>query len=111
MTKRNNIQVVRDTQAQVQAQKREQEYIFDMFRKQYNMKKYRSAIQDSSHIVSYGIGRDFVILQLDNERVYRYTAKSAGKAFKEILELAKKDELDKVVESKELANLYEMYQL
>lgn len=98
----NNIQIA-DAVVQIKPKPRDPSYYQSVF----DMIKYESVIPNSV-IVSYGIGKDFVRIQVKGNRVYKYTNESAGKKnIEKMKELAEQGKLDEFIDDEKLANLYE----
>ena len=80
---------------------------FNWYREEMNMQEYHS-LRPKSFIISYSEGYDFVRVQIDDSRIYRYTNKSAGKKnINKMKELAKQGRLEEFMDDEVLANLYE----
>lgn len=106
MSKKNlNNMYVADSNAQLKTEtQKKSNYYQDLF----GMVTYKSVITPTSVIISYGIGDDFVRVQIDDKRIYKYTIKSAGKKnIEKMKELIEQGKLDEFMDDEVLANLYD----
>lgn len=73
------------------------------------MTRYQSMDREDSMITAYGIGRDFIRIQIENRNVYRYTNASTGKErVRKMKECAEAGELDNFFKAnKDILNSYE----
>ena len=73
------------------------------------MTRYQSVDREDSMITAYGIGRDFIRIQIENRNVYRYTNASTGKEYiKQMKGCAEAGELDDFFKAnKDILNSYE----